>query len=64
MHIEIDGHRLAIQDTGAPRGERNWWDVTLNGVALYGGYSRRTAEEKFEVLEAALKAKGPEGKLT
>lgn len=58
MHTILDGHDLEIQDTGAPRGERNYWFVNLNKVQIYAGYSRRHAEEKYEQLKEALESKG------
>jgi hypothetical protein len=50
----INGAELEIQDTGAPRGERNYWYVSLNAVPIYRGYSRKKAEEVHETLHEAL----------
>lgn len=55
--IDIIGtNKLEIQDTGAARGERNFWWVNLNGVPLFEGYSRKRAEQVHETVLKALKA--------
>ena len=39
MKERVGEHELEIQDSGAPRGEKNPWVVNLNGVNLYADYN-------------------------
>lgn len=59
MLVEINGHELEIQDTGAPRGERNYWEVVLNGVVLYSDYNGKKANALFCAIESALTDMAP-----
>ena len=47
-------HTLVIQDTGAPRGEKNYWTVELNGHTVYSGYNGREARGIHGAIERAL----------
>jgi hypothetical protein len=57
MFIKLGQNTIEIQDTGAPRGERNYWEVKLNGVVLYGDYNGKKAKELCEKLQVALGVK-------
>lgn len=59
MEKNLDGHELTIQDSGAPRGERNHWEVTLNGVVLYSDYNGKKANSLFDAVESALTDMAP-----
>lgn len=48
MRVQISYHVIEIQDSGAPRGERNIWRVTLNGVVIYDDYNGKKAERLFD----------------
>lgn len=55
METFIDGHKLEIQDTGAPRGERNMWEVFLNGQQVYNGFNGAEARRIHAGIEAGLR---------
>jgi len=46
--------RVELHDTGAPRGERNYWQLKINGVVIGKGYGGREAPKKLRELYAAL----------
>ena len=50
MHVFMGNHKVAIQDSGAPRGEKNHWVVELNDVAVYEGYNGAQAHRTFDVV--------------
>lgn len=50
----LTGNSVEIQDTGAPRGERNYWEVKVNGVVIYGGHNGAAARRVFSRLCDAL----------
>lgn len=54
MKENIGQNQLEIQDSGAPRGERNHWKVFLNGVELYADYNGKKANALYEGLKHAL----------
>lgn len=54
MKTQVGPHVLEIQDTGASRGERNWWTVRLNGYTLYCGPKRAKADKLHRELIKAL----------
>lgn len=54
MKTQVGPHVLEIQDTGAPRGERNWWTVRLNGYTLYSATNGKKAQELHNDLLNAL----------
>lgn len=51
----IAGHEIAIQDTGAPRGERNYWRVLLNGQSVYEGHNGAQAQRTYRAVSEGLK---------
>lgn len=51
----IAGHEIAIQDTGAPRGERNYWRVLLNGQSVYEGHNGAQAQRIYRAVSEGLK---------
>lgn len=59
MKVQIGPHEIEVQDTGAPRGERNHWSVYLNGIQLYSDFNGRKANQLFHDLEIALRDKHP-----
>lgn len=54
MKTYVGPHVLEFLDTGAPRGERNWWTVRLNGYTLYCGPKRIKADKLHRELIKAL----------
>lgn len=54
----ISGHEIEIQDTGAPRGEPNYWRVNLNGVCLYFEKNGAKADRLYAALCEAIKQGG------
>lgn len=59
MKTPIGKHILEIQDSGAPRGERNYWAVCLNGVELYNDCNGKKANALHDNLLEALLKKEP-----
>lgn len=59
MKERVGEHELEIQDSGAPRGEKNHWVVNLNGVNLYADYNGKKARVLFEDLKQALSKSRP-----
>lgn len=57
MKIEVCGNYIEIQDTGAPRGERNMWEVKLNDVTVYCDYNGRKARDLVLAIEQGLRNK-------
>jgi hypothetical protein len=47
-------HRLRMEDSGAPRGERRYWHVVLNGMCIFETTSRAQAATLHDRLKAAL----------
>ena len=54
MKERMGENEIEIQDSGAPRGERNHWIVVLNGVELYADYNGKKANALYENLKQAL----------
>lgn len=54
---------VRLLDTGAPRGERNWHFVEVNGREVFGSFKRPQAQEVLDLLRAALAVpvSNPEG---
>jgi hypothetical protein len=54
LHASNGSYQLALVESGAPRGERRWWHVTLNGVTIFESTARPKCLEVYEALRKAL----------
>lgn len=44
MHTFMGNHKVSVQDSGAPRGEKNHWVVELNDVTIHTGFNGAAAQ--------------------
>lgn len=50
MRVFMGNHKVSVQDSGAPRGERNHWVVELNDTSIHEGFNGAAAQRLYAAV--------------